>query len=377
MWSSNLQDVLVEDVLRETVQAILERGEVGWTTKAKDFLRTTARHITDPTAAVQLLQLQGILPNTSRETVNLAFGLADGVIGEIDKEEEELERSRPWWQKLIPEGRMREMAAVRKEQQEQTFYHGTSKESAAQGIMRDGIQPPELAGPEGAMTPVGGKVYMGKLSYAMIYALGMNDIGNEVDPERVDAETDPYGYVFVIPGSELEDIQPDEDSVGEMAAKGSPLWLKHRAKDVLRGVMPTNPEKEKHYVADFVDLDEETKEAYLEGGGSEDGDRYEIEDWLRENPMWDDPNYYHESESNEDLYDMLMGQQYAAWAEGGKLILDELDDEEKLELVNKGAHVAHEGTVQPSEVWRFNKVRDTPRLKEDGSNFFEVAERVK
>ena len=39
-----------------------------------------------------------------------------------------------------------------------------------------------------------------------------------------------HGYVFVIPGTELKDIQPDEDNIGEMIADDKVDWLSALAK---------------------------------------------------------------------------------------------------------------------------------------------------
>lgn len=61
----------------------------------------------------------------------------------------------------------------------------------------------------------------------------------------------------------------------------------------------------------------------------------------------------------------------------GRLLLDRvLSDKEKLEILSEEeVHVAHTGSLRPDESWRIDK-RDSARLESDGSNFFEIAEKV-
>jgi len=51
-------------------------------------------------------------------------------------------------------------------------------------------------------------------------------------------------------------------------------------------------------------------------------------------------------------------------------------DAQKLQLLQlEGVHVAHAGDIKPQRAWRIDKKR-MGELKRDGSNFFQVAERV-
>ena len=77
-----------------------------------------------------------------------------------------------------------------------------------------------------------------------------------------------------------------------------------------------------------------------------------------------------------NLYDAIMGGEYDAWAAGGKVLLDEMSDDQKLYLLDFDAHVAHTGNLIPKETWRIDRGK-TPELAKDGSNFFDVAERIK
>lgn len=63
-------------------------------------------------------------------------------------------------------------------------------------------------------------------------------------------------------------------------------------------------------------------------------------------------------------------------ATGGKRMLQHMSDDMKLRLLLMGAHAAHDGNVKVSQCWRFDKIEDNHKLKQDGSNFFEVATRV-
>jgi hypothetical protein len=214
-----------------------------------------------------------------------------------------------------------EMAAPRQSDLERVYYHGTAKKENAKSIIANGINPPDLSTRSGYLKPVEGKVYITpKISYASIYAIGGDMAGRKV-PDWILKDYGQYGYIFVIDGQQLKDIQPDEDSVGEMISNGEVDWLDDLARDVL----------------EYEDYDDEV--------------------------------------GYNGLYDAVMGGEYNAWAAAGKIVLDSMTDEQKLELIDLGAHVAHTGNLMPKETWRFDRNR-TVELAKDGSNFFDLAERI-
>jgi hypothetical protein len=216
-----------------------------------------------------------------------------------------------------------EMAAPRQTDLDAVYYHGTPTTENAESIMAIGIKVPDLSAREGYMRPVDGKIYITpEIRYAQIYALGGDVAGSQNDwlTERYGQ----YGYVFAIDGQQLKDIQPDEDSVGEMVHNEEVEWLDDIARDVLE-------------YEEYDDFDQDL------GYGN--------------------------------LYDAVMGGEYDAWAHGGKIILDVLTDKQKLELIDLGAHVAHSGNLFPKETWRFDRDKMSD-LARDGSNFFELAEKI-
>lgn len=200
--------------------------------------------------------------------------------------------------------------AVRLSQQDQDkhYYHGTPTETAARSIAANGIVPPVLPKKKNFTTPVEDKVYLtSNIAYAQIYALGADAAGDSSGWFIKRGE--PYGYVFVVQGHDLQDVQPDEDSIGKILGERAPDWLlalarKHVAPARLQRVM----------------------EGYV-----------------------------------------------AYQASVGKQLLRYMTDQQKQELLNLGAHVAHGGVVHPSECWRLDK-RRAVEMKRDGSNFFEIAE---
>ena len=220
-----------------------------------------------------------------------------------------------------------EMAAPRQSDLEQVYYHGTPKEANAKSIMANGIKVPDLSTRSGNLKPVEGKVYITpKISYASIYAIGGSIAGSKAS-EWMLKDYGQYGYLFVIDGQQLKDIQPDEDSIGEMIFNGVETqedWLDDLARDELQ----------------YEDYDD------------------------------DDQDLGYNS-----LYDAVMGGEYDAWAAAGKIVLGSMTDEEKLELIDLGAHIAHTGNLMPKETWRFDR-NLTVELAKDGSNFFDLAERI-
>lgn len=192
------------------------------------------------------------------------------------------------------------------------YYHGTSYSKAAKSIMKNGILPPELSQAKGFLTPVQGKVYITTdIRYALIYALGGDVIGSDHIGRTWDKE--PNGYVFIIDGNLLKDIQPDEDSVGEMISNKNPEWLYDFAK----------------------------------------------------------------RELTDNQFNKVMDGEYIWWAKAGKKLLKMMSDKRKLDLIDAGAHIAHTGKLKPKEVYVFNKSKDNIKFKKDASNFFKIAKKKK
>jgi hypothetical protein len=183
-----------------------------------------------------------------------------------------------------------EMATPSDAIKSKTYYHGTSSRAAALGIAEHGILPPEAPKKSGDLTPVAGKVYITPhIHYAQIYSLGGDIAGSNCKMSHHQHED--YGYVFSVHGSKLKDVQPDEDSVGEMVNNGSPIWLQHMARNHLH---PTTFKKIK------------------------DGE-------------------------------------YSKFASGGKQLVRKMTDTQKSDIINAGAHVAHTGSLKPDSVYRIHK----------------------
>lgn len=204
------------------------------------------------------------------------------------------------------------------------FYHGTTTEQKAMKIWKEGIKPDLSDAPDTSISrPVAGRVYFSSnLDEVMPYLLGANCAGNQHFP-NYEHKWGRYGYLFVIPGNQLTDVHPDEDQVGKAVYKKSFTWLTALAKKLL------------------------AKEYAPEGDYS-----------------WDKP-----------LLDSVYDGEYESWITAGKLLLPHLTDKQKLDIIKKYKNVAHTGMVMPSEMWRFDR-RRTAELKGDGSNFFQVSERV-
>jgi hypothetical protein len=187
---------------------------------------------------------------------------------------------------------IQEMAMPRDLDLKKTYYHGTETDKAAQGILRKGISPPDLVTRKGLLRPIEGKVYITtNLEYALIYAIGGNIIGSDHIIASWDKKGHETAWLFVIDGKQLKDIQPDEDSVGEMIYNQNPEWLyrfatSHLASSTMKKVM--------------------------------DGE-------------------------------------YAYWAKAGKVLIKKMTDKQKLELIDLGAHIAHTGALKPNQAWSMPK----------------------
>jgi len=236
-----------------------------------------------------------------------------------------------------------EMAKPSKRHKEKVYYHGTESEKSALSILKKGINPPDLElRTDNSLIPRKGKVYItSNLGYALIYTFGANRVGEQMEKGWWKRYTGrgQYGYIFEISGKNLKDIEPDEDSIGEMISNKKPLWLYKKAKEIFEyGLL--NPEQ------DFnINIPEDIKE--------------ELELFSGE------------------FFRGIMQGEYSFWAFGGKILLDYyLTDEEKIKLIDEGSHIAHTGTLKPSKAWKIN-LDLIGELKSNGSNFFKYAERIK
>lgn len=205
-----------------------------------------------------------------------------------------------------------------------TYYHGTSTEAQGAFTLENGIVPRQGKQSRKQMAPVAGRVYLSpQIELACIHALGGVWMGTAAPDYLLDVGR--YGYLFVVPGASLlgADIQPDEDSVGEMAAQ------------VLR----------------------EPLEARDAGG------------WRRR--LLDLSTGYLTINQIRQVKDGV----YAYWAQAGKKLVKHLSVAEKASLLRAGAHLAVAGSVRPTQAWRIDKSRSI-EIKKDASNFFQVAERI-
>lgn len=249
-------------------------------------------------------------------------------------------RIRPRAQILKPTRAVRE--AVAAHVLPEKIYHGTVGTEKAEKIMKDGISAQRVMQPKTHLAPVPGRVYASQsLPYAMIYAMG-GQMAGHVDP-RV-PEKDPYGYVFVIDRSEiLDDVQPDEDNVGET------WWFADMA---MRG--------DKESLKEFYWENPLARAVYnSEGWGN-------FRDYV---------HYFGQSVASPRTLSYVRNGDYAWFAKLGKMMLRKMDDELKEMFITNGAHVSVQGPLVPSQVWRLDR-RRTVELKPDGSNFFQVAERI-
>lgn len=141
------------------------------------------------------------------------------------------------------------------------------------------------------------------------------------DISSITKPNEKHGYLFVIDGKDIKDIQPDEDNIGEFiynafdnnyAKTNNLYWLIRLASKYLTPLQ---------------------------------------------------------------LRNVKFGE-YNEWAHAGKKLMKYFTDEQKLQLIDLGAHIVYAGAIIPKECWRIDKL-DSIKLKEDGSNFFEIATMIK
>jgi hypothetical protein len=240
--------------------------------------------------------------------------------------------------------RLSEMVAMTDQLRQETFYHGTPQDDRGQSILEQGIRPGNVtAHSRGHLTPIIGRSYLTpSLKYGVIYCIGGNMLGcSETSVKYLINRNGRYGWLFVVAGTALvNDIQPDEDSVGHAVAlihailKGSDLMQYYQNDPLAQGLQKS--------------------------------DRAQLAHFQTCAKAWMTPTQYKNTVNG-----VVAGQ-----ASGGKRMLRKMYDTQKHWLINCGAHIAYEGPIQPAQAWRFDKTR-SPQLAEDGSNFFDLAERIR
>jgi len=201
------------------------------------------------------------------------------------------------------------------------LFHSTASEKAGAAILQSGmIVAPDLPHSRGKLTPVVGRAYASpSLETASIYSLGGVMMGHEYDwQSRGDRAAGRYGYVFEVDTQRLGDVQPDEDSVGELAA------------NAMQG-----------------------KQAGLE--------------WLAHMART-----YGTDRQIKNVIDGL----YADYAQLGKKLVKKMTDAQKTVLMDEyGAHVANAGPLQIIRAWKVDKSR-AKEIARDGANVLDVGELV-
>lgn len=190
------------------------------------------------------------------------------------------------------------------------FFHATNVESEAKSILKSGTVKPGQTEHVSKLTPVEGRAYATQdLEYALIYALGGAMAGHDL-PESF-FESGQFGYIFEIDQNSLDDIQPDEDSIGEAIYDQRYGWLNKLAKRVL------TPRQHSDVMDGFYD----------------------------------------------------------EWASAGKKLVGKMTDEQKYGLIRDGAHIANLGELEIKNVWKVDKTKSADFPSRDYSREDTPAER--
>lgn len=224
------------------------------------------------------------------------------------------------------------------------YYHGTSSVVFANNIIKNGIKPPDIS-INRLLTPVKGKIYVTHdISYALIYAVGGSYLdedylkipykGNETEFEHIfnddknSRRYGRYGYLFIINGDDLNDVQPDEDSIGSILH----MYLNNRPTD------------------EYIDA-------------------------FNDNALKSEIMHIVNKRISPNTLKRVKEGEYAYYAKTGKIIVKWLSDISKLRLIQYGSHIAHHGELKPSSVWKIDKTK-IGYIKKDGVNLAQYAKLI-
>jgi ribosomal protein S18 acetylase RimI-like enzyme len=232
----------------------------------------------------------------------------------------------------------------------QIYYHGTGSESAAQDIIKNGIQPRDVIMPEKAksraqLAPVPDRVYLtSDRNYAAIYALGGPMFGSAIDGKPPSSwlqnrlAEGEYGYIFEIHGNQLSgDVVPDEDSIGDAL-----YWLMDGIRDNQR-LYELNNGKPERYKGELDGL-----KRSLEIVNAQPINHQNVPTGVR----WELQNLYHRFVTDRQKQRL---EEIGTRAQVGKKLQKYLSQATCQWMIENGAHVAHQGAIHPTNCWRFSK----------------------
>lgn len=209
------------------------------------------------------------------------------------------------------------------------LYHATRDSESGEKILADGFIRPQEHTNKHFLTPVKGMIYSSNsLETAAIYALGGVMMGSDFHEST--KSSGQYGYIFMLDTGSMHDVQPDEDSVGEVLSKGLTNYYLdlHHTKLIPNGKAPY---------------------------------------WL--------VNLAFENVAHSRLLKAVNGD-YIYYASIGKQLMNKLSDSQKLELIEKyHANVAHNGPVKILKAWKLDKTK-SKQISRDGSNVLQIAEEI-
>lgn len=186
------------------------------------------------------------------------------------------------------------------------YFHSTSNEEVGEVILKDGYIRPPLTVGKAFQSPVKGRVYLAQTKQeAATYAMGGVFAPGPEAPRGF--SRGKHGYVFIVNGQDFMDIQPDEDSVGEM-------------------------------------MDDALNDQHIYTSYTSDS---EFRARLR--------NFSHYLTERQRFY-MKRGD--AIWlSHAGKRLLKHLPDWMKIEMIRKGANISHLGSLPIHGAFKFDRTR--------------------
>lgn len=188
---------------------------------------------------------------------------------------------------------LKEMAKPSQQLLDTNWYHGCDRESMLQ-IKKAGFLRPKEIVTNGMMAPMGNKVYLtSDLTKGIGYALFRS--GSSLKYPRQNEDKNIKGYLIVVKGSDLQDVDPDEDSIADMV----PEYLR----DEETGVHPFS--------------------------------------WLRSLAKYHAPKSLQRYDNGD----------YAHGTKLGKMLVKYLSDLDKLKIINHHKNVAHTGKIPIDQIW--------------------------
>ena len=226
------------------------------------------------------------------------------------------------------------------------YYHGTSKTSNGEQILKDGfLKPGNINKKVGAsLTPLMNGIYLTPdIQYVVPYVLGGKYAGSKFWKDWTATMGDPYGFLFIVKNIDISKCVPDEDFLG----------------NALNYIINN---KQMEYNSHYSDYDEDVINNFNKLSFDFKRNLIAVSKQILT------PLQFQKISNSQCHYDTLA-------LTGKKLIKSGISKDILKKIIDLGSSVVSFDKIEIDKAYKFDKQK-TEFLKNDGSNLIELSEKI-